>query len=204
MSYLLAFIDKQKKNTPSFIIPLICVDLNGRISFRLPYLVTLHLVGKHVLPKMVTLFSNAGLSQLSGVPRFGALGVLCSWGSLYLVPKLISMFWSRGKKQNVSTIPRSQCCSLMPCQACRLLVFLSCIWISDFTSFTVTVFMFLIFFTSLILFDFSCVISSFTSPAFGPKLFRAFRKSKLTAACDVCCLSFSEPARLSSSRLLWL
>ncbi len=60
------------------IIPLICVDLNGRISFRPPYLVTLHLVGKHVLPKMVTLFSNAGLSQLSGVPRFGALGVLCS------------------------------------------------------------------------------------------------------------------------------
>ena len=120
-------------------------------------------------------------------------GILCSWVSPYLVPKLISMLW---KNVSTSISPWSQCCSLMPCQACRLFVFFSCWWISDFTSFTVfTVFIFLIFFTSLILFGFSCVISSFTSRTsctFGPKLFKAFRKSKLTVVCH---LSFSSPQR---------
>ena len=46
------------------------IDLNARIYFRLPYLVTLNLVGKHFLPKMVTLLfqGRAGYFALEAPP----------------------------------------------------------------------------------------------------------------------------------------
>lgn len=68
------------------IIPHISIDLNGRIYFRLRYLVTLNLVGKHVLPKMVTLLSTAERDTL-----LLSLPLPCSQAYLNVMKKCVHL-----------------------------------------------------------------------------------------------------------------